>query len=93
VEHFTYDGTDYTKMRFLREFAVAGGAVVGGTQVLSDDGAILPGSRRAILKDERTVSFGELLSPSARDLAEVDSTDRFTVDFEQVWFFISQYMT
>lgn len=73
---------DYTPFRFVKEVAKAGGAVPGGTQVLVDDGTVIPGSRYAALLDESAISVPELLEPSLRDLADIDNTDRFSLDWE-----------
>lgn len=73
---------DYTPFRFLKEYAVSGSAVPGGTQVLVDDGTVIPGSRYAALLDESAISIPELLEPSMRDLADIDNTHRFSLDYE-----------
>lgn len=73
---------DYANMRFVKEVAVASGAVPGGTQLITDDGTIIPGSRYACLVDESAMSLPELLPPSIRDLADVDNTHRFSLDWE-----------
>jgi hypothetical protein len=75
-------GDDYAKMRFVKEVAVAGGATPGGTQVIADNGSIIPGSRLASLVDESAFSLPELLEPSMRDLADTDNAHRFTIDWE-----------
>lgn len=75
-------GDDFAKMRLVKTYAVASGAVPGGTQVLVDDGTKIPGSRIAALVDESAISLPELLEPSYRDLADVDNTHRFTLDWE-----------
>lgn len=72
---------DHTPFYFLKEVAVAPGAVAGGTQVLVDDGTVIPGSRVACLVDESAMSLPELLSPTMRDLADVDNSHRFSIDW------------
>jgi len=76
----TTNGTDYTKMRLVGEVAISG--VAGGTFTWDDDGAFIPGSRRALLVDETATSLPQLLAPSMRDLADIDNTHRFSVDAE-----------
>lgn len=73
---------DFAKMRFVKEVAVASGAVPGGEQVLTDDGTIIPGSTIACLADESALSLPELLKPTIRDLADVDNSHRFSIDHE-----------
>ena len=73
---------DFAKFRFVKEVAVASGAVAGAEQVLTDDGTIIPGSRIACLADESALSLPELLKPSIRDLADIDNSHRFSIDWE-----------
>lgn len=74
----TTSGADYTKMRLLKEVALSGSA--GGTQVIADDGSIIPGSREAIAIDERNVGLIALEKPVAADLPRIDNTHRFSID-------------
>jgi hypothetical protein len=77
----TVNGTDYTKMRFLKEVALDDS---GATQVISDDGAVLPSSREAALLNERMTSLGFLQPMSAWDLPYTDSTHRVAIECELV---------
>lgn len=74
----TTNGTDYTKMRLVKEVAVSG--VAGGAQNIDDDGSIVPGSREAVLVDERSVCMIALEKPVAADLPRIDNTHRFSID-------------
>lgn len=73
---------DNTVFRLVGEVAVAPGAVSGGTQVWTDTGAFVPGSRRSILADERAIRVPELLKPSQRDLADVTNAHQRSFDWE-----------
>lgn len=73
---------DNTVFRLVGEVARASSAVAGGTQVWADDGSFVPGSRRAILMDERVVRIPELLKPSQRDLADVTNAHQRSFDWE-----------
>ena len=73
----TTNGTDYSKMRLVKEDALTG--VGGGTQVVSDDGAIIPGSRTSVMMNENMSALGFLEPPNMRDLADIDNTHRFTI--------------
>lgn len=77
VYRSTTNGSDYTKMRFLKEVAIDTDAA---TQVIEDDGTVIPGARKAFLVAEESMSFAFLKSPHMRELARIDNTDRFTVD-------------
>jgi len=86
----TTNNTDYTKMRFVKEVAINTSAA---TQVLSDDGSIVPGSRRAFLINERSSAIGALQAPTMRDLPMIDNTHRFTVDAQlMVHLYANQHM-
>lgn len=74
----TTSGADYTKMRMLKEVALTGSA--GGTQTINDDGSIVPGSREAIMVDERSCGLIALEKPVAADLPRIDNTHRFSID-------------
>lgn len=76
----TTSGADYSKMRLVKEVAVASAAVAGGTQVLEDDGSVVPGSRQAILLDETSCAMGALENPVVEDLPRIDGTHRFAID-------------
>lgn len=76
----TTSGASYATMRLVSETAVASSAVVGGTQVIADDGLIIPGSRRSVLMDETVTALPELISPYMYDLAKIDPTHRFHVE-------------
>lgn len=77
----TINGTDYTKMRFLKEVAIDTAAA---TQVVQDDGSIIPESRRAMVVNERMASLGFLQKPVMWDLPRIDNTERFAIDAEGV---------
>lgn len=74
----TTSGSDYTKMRLVKEVALTGSA--GGTQTISDTGDIVPGSREAIMVDERSCGMIALEKPVAADLPRIDNTHRFSID-------------
>lgn len=76
------DGDDFSKFRFVKEVAIPDGAAPAGTLVIADDGTVIPGSRYAALVDESAISLPELLPPSFRDLADIDNTHRFSLDWE-----------
>lgn len=80
VYRSTTSGASYATFRLVAEIAKAG--VAAGTFTWSDTGALVPGSRRALLVDETATSLPKLLAPSARDLADIDNTHRFSVDGE-----------
>lgn len=89
----TTSGADYTKMRLVKEIALASGAVAGGTQVLEDDGSIVPGSREAVLADEASCAMGELESPVVEDLPRIDGTHRFAIDaINDCILYVTQHM-
>ena len=73
----TTNGTNYLLQRLVKEVALTG--VGGGTQVIADDGAIIPGSRTALMLNEKMMALGLLESPNMRDLADIDNTFRFTI--------------
>ena len=76
----TINGTSYANMRFVKEVALDDSAA---TQVITDDGSILPSSREAALINERWLPW--LLQPlSAWDLPYTDSTHRVAVEGELV---------
>jgi hypothetical protein len=77
VYRSTTNGTDYTKMRFLKEIPID---LAAATQVIEDDGTSIPGARKAFLLAEESFAFAMLKPPHMRDLARVDNTERFTVD-------------
>lgn len=72
---------DYTTFRFLKEVAVSSSAVPGGTQVLVDDGTVIPGSRYAALLDESAISIPELNEPSMRDLPANEEVHKFSIRY------------
>lgn len=75
----TTSGSDYSKMRLVKEVALNTAA---STQVIADDGSFIPGSRRAVQLCEKAISLGQLLAPTMRDLADIDNTHRFSIDWE-----------
>lgn len=77
----TDNGTDYARMVFWKEVAIDTSAA---TQVISDDGSLLPGSRRALLVNEEMLALGFLLPPEYMELPRIDHTDRFSIDAEAV---------
>lgn len=77
----TINGTDYTKMRFVKEVALDDASA---TQVISDDGSIIPSSREAALINEKMASLGFLQPMSAWDLPYTDSTHRVAIESELV---------
>lgn len=77
----TINGTSYANMRFVKEVALDDSAA---TQVITDDGSILPSSREAALINEKMASLGFLQPLSAWDLPYTDSTHRVAVEGELV---------
>lgn len=67
-------GGAYTNFRRVSETARTAGA--SATQVIADDGSVVPGSREAVLLDERMVDLGSLANPQAVELARIDLTHR-----------------
>lgn len=82
VYRSTRNGSAYGDMEFLKEIPKGGAA--GGTFTWDDDGALLPGSRRAMQMDERMQALGMLREPTMRDLPMTENVDRFTVDAHAV---------
>jgi hypothetical protein len=85
----TTNGTDYSKMRLVSETART--AVGGATQVIADDGSIIPGSRTALLVNEKQTANGLLEPPNMRDLADIDNTHRFTLSAMAVLMMYNEY--
>ena len=79
----TIDGADAGNFRFLKEVALDTSAG-NGTQVIDDDGSIIPSSRYAFMQDESKSALAFLLYPTVFDLAKVDLTERFTVASEML---------
>lgn len=74
----TTNGTAYGTMRLVKEDALTG--VGGGTQIMVDNGAIIPGSRHAVMANERATAIGLLEAPNMFDLARIDNTHRFAIN-------------
>jgi hypothetical protein len=73
----TTNGTDYSKMRLVSESQRTAAALA--TQVIADDGSIIPGSRTALMANDYAKAIGLLEGPNMRDLADIDNTHRFTI--------------
>lgn len=74
----TNSGSDYKEMEILTEVAKAG--VAGGTMTWTDDGTMIPGSRRAMQLDEKMHAMGMLRMLTIRDLPMNENVDEFTID-------------
>lgn len=74
----TTSGASYATMRLVKEDALT--AVGGATQVLVDNGAIIPGSRTSVMMNERMTALGLLEAPNIFDLARIDNTHRFGIN-------------
>lgn len=85
----TTNGTDYLKMRLVKEDALTGSG--GGTQVVVDDGSLIPGSRTALMMNENMSAMGLLEPPNIRDLADIDNTHRFTISAMAVLMLYNEY--
>lgn len=81
VYRSTINGTDYTKMRLLKEVALDDSSP---TQVISDDGTVIPGAREAALVNEKQAALGFLQPLSTWDLPYTDSTHRVAIEGELV---------
>jgi len=74
----TTNGTAFGNMRLVSETALSVAALA--TQVIADNGSVIPGSRIALMINERMTAMGLLEAPNMFDLARVDNTHRFGIN-------------
>ena len=72
--------TAFGNLRLVDEVASDG----TGSQVFTDDGTSMPGSRRCMLVDETKIGLGNLLAPTIRDLADITNAHQISIDSELV---------
>lgn len=75
------NGTDYEQMVFLKEVEID---TANPTQVIVDDGSLIPGARRALTIDETASAIGFLEYPTIRDLPMNDEVHRSAINAQGV---------
>ena len=78
----TVGGNDYNDFRFVKEIPLD--TSNGATQVIVDDGTIMPSSRYAFQYDESKSALAFLLYPTTMRLDRIDRTQRFYVESEML---------